>query len=640
MKSTPYKLIIMLGILISPALIQITPASPVHTGLHATQLSDTVALSAFMDGLIHSYMSEHKAAAATAAIVRDGQVLFRHAYGYANISEGIPASPDTTLFRIASISKLFTWLAVLQQVETGRLDLDADVNHYLTSFSIPDAFDEPVTLRSLMSHTPGFEDILLRLFTRKGDPVPSLEEIFSEQMPERVAPPMQVASYSNHGTGLAQYLVEKVSGMTFEKYAEEHIFQPLGMHFSTFRQPVPDHLRRHLANGYAWRNGQFKMRDFEVVPLGGAGGASASASDMATFMKALLNDTQHGNITLMDSATYAIMKEPVLVHASHMNPALHGFLDISPAHIRIIGHGGNTFLFHSMLALFPAHDAGLFISFSGEGAAMAPTKVLEHFVRRYFADPGPPPVIIQLDDDYLQGFTGRYLPNRRPHSDILKVFGLINTVQIRMQDNQLLYTDFTGSQHTLQPVDSTTFYIEKNSTFVGFDRQPGEKAQKLYLSNYPVVAAERATWSTTIQYHLVLLALTLACIFYILVVWPWLYYARKLYDKKPKNRKPLPIFAKTIAGIASLFLLIFYSIMLIAASGPEIIFGIPTGIHIALFFPLAAVPFVFIMILGSIYVWIVPQTKYLSRVFYTLATIVFIMAVWQLHFFNMLGWKF
>jgi len=167
------------------------------------QLTDKAALGSFIDGLIEAYMKEQKAAAAVVSVVHRGEILYQQGYGYADIENRIPADPQNTLFRIGSISKLFLWIAVLQQVELGNLDLDTDINQYITAFRIPDTFDDPITLRSLMSHTPGFEDVLLHLFKREGDDVDPLEEILRKQMPRRVRPPNAGSSIQQpwHRTG-------------------------------------------------------------------------------------------------------------------------------------------------------------------------------------------------------------------------------------------------------------------------------------------------------------------------------------------------------------------------------------------------------------------------------------------------------
>ncbi len=622
---------------------QVSPANdepPRNETLPAPSFQDTLALEAFMDGVILATMDEMKIAGASVSLIHNGELLLNKGYGYTNIEAGNKVDPGKSLFRLGSISKLFTWIAVLQQVEQGNLSLDADINRYLTSFSIPDTYDEPVTLRCLMSHTPGFEDVLLHLFLREGDPVAPLEEQFRKKLPRRIQPPGQEAAYSNHGTGLAQLLVEKASGMPFEEYTESYIFSPLDMNSSTFRQPVPDDLKPDLSTGYAWQEGQFKPRGFEVIPMTGAGGASSTASDMAVFMKALLNQTRHDTISLLDSATYAIMQEPVLQHAPGMNPALHGFIDLSREHIRIIGHPGNTFLFHCLLALFPEHNMGLFLSFNGENAQPSYLKVLDHFLSRYFPAPPDPPAAIDLSSEYLEGFAGQYIPNRRPHSSLLKIIGAINPLEVAAREGGLQVRDMFGETHAILPVDSTTFFLENRNTFVGFSRNGEKPADKLYLSDYPITAFDRVSGMYNLQYNLIITVITLLCMMYILFIWPWLYFARRQYDKKPRALHNLPVFPKFIAWITSLFFLLFYILLFASAGGEEIIFGIPAGIKVALFFPVAAIPLTLIMIGSNFYIWKVPRTRNLSRIFYGMATLAFLLSFWQLHFWNLLGWRF
>src|SRR5262249_33670254 len=179
--------------------------------------------------------------------------------------------PERTMFRIGSISKLFTWTAVMQQVEEGKLDLDADVNKYLKDVAIPATFDQPITLKHLMTHTPGFDDYVIGLFAHTADGVRPLAALLREQMPKRVRPPGVIASYSNHGTALAGLAVVGVAGMPWEDYVEQRIVQPLSMAHTLVRQPAADKLPDDLSKGYKWEDGRFQVKDFEYVPLAPAG---------------------------------------------------------------------------------------------------------------------------------------------------------------------------------------------------------------------------------------------------------------------------------------------------------------------------------------------------------------------------------
>ncbi len=610
------------------------------TDLQAHNLENIGELEAFMEGIILAYMDKQKIAGATLGIMHRGETLLLKGYGYADVERKIKVDPETSIFRIGSISKLFTWIAVMQQVEQGRLDLDTDINAYVSAFSIPDTFEEPITLRSILSHTPGFEDILLELFIREDAPIPPLEQIFQNKIPKRIFPPLQEAAYSNHGTGLAQYLVELVSGKAFEEYVEENILEPLGMRSTTFRQPIPDKLKTHMSNGYAFRNGRFEAQGFEVVPMAGAGGASTTAKDMLIFMDALLNNARKDTISLMDSATYAIMKQPVLQHAPFMNPALHGFMDISMPHVQIIGHGGNTFLFHSLLALFPEYETGVFMSFNSESGGSTYVDVITQFVKRFFPAPETQPEPMHLTEEYLAGFTGKYIPNRRPHTDLLKLIGFMNTLEISLDNTSLAIKDFEGELKKMAPVDSTSFYIASDNIFIAFDLSDKGKAEKMYISNLPILAFDRMKTIYEPGLHLLLLALTIVVSLFILLAWPWMYFIRRRYDKTPRTPHPLPPFTKVTAFFAALFFMIFLVLIIVSSSsGTDIVFGIPKAMRIALFFPLAAIPFILLMIWNSLVVWKTPNIRAASRLFYSFATLLFIISIWQLHFWNLLGWK-
>src|SRR5690606_35310692 len=154
------------------------------------------------------------------------------------LAEGTPVDPVATLFRPGSVSKLFTWTAVMQLVEQGKLDLDADINQYI-DFEIPLYDGILVTLRQVMTHSAGFEEQFRALITADPAAITPLGEALKYWVPERIHAPGTTPAYSNYATALAGHVVERVSGESFDDYIERHIFQPLGMSNSSFRQPLP-----------------------------------------------------------------------------------------------------------------------------------------------------------------------------------------------------------------------------------------------------------------------------------------------------------------------------------------------------------------------------------------------------------------
>src|SRR6185295_8612023 len=345
--------------------------------------------AAFLDGMLPTAMAIGDVAGATVAIVKDDALLLTRAYGLADVEKRVPVSAQDTLFRPASISKLFTWTAVMQQVEAGKLDLDHDINEYL-DFKIEGYGGQPIKLRHLMTHTAGFEESLLDLLVTDLDKLKPLGEALKHSIPARIYPPGTVPAYSNYGASLAGYIVARASGMPFEQYIEERIFKPLHMEHSTFRQTLPEGLREHLSNSYAAASG--KPVPFEYGSDVPAGALSATAPDMAQFMMAHLNG---GLLPGGDDSSRILKPETTeLMHSVANRPApvvdamALGFYEQGRNGVRVIAHGGDLTAFHSELVLIPAAKVGLFISFNSSGKENAVYKVrtvvYEGFMDRYF----------------------------------------------------------------------------------------------------------------------------------------------------------------------------------------------------------------------------------------------------------------
>src|SRR5215510_5234194 len=196
-----------------------SPLPPSTNSAHEMTAAD---VESFLDGIVPLQLKRNDIAGATIAVVKDGKLLFAKGYGYADVKNKKPVSAAETLFRPGSISKLFTWTAIMQLFEQGKLDLDRDVNTYL-DFKIPDAFGKPITLKNIMTHTPGFEEQVKDLFNINSSS-PDLGQYLKTHIPARVYPPGTVPAYSNYATALAGYIVQRVSGRPFEEYVAENIF--------------------------------------------------------------------------------------------------------------------------------------------------------------------------------------------------------------------------------------------------------------------------------------------------------------------------------------------------------------------------------------------------------------------------------
>lgn len=424
---------LLAGFAASVAVAQMSPPStPIPAADSAAPATTTTAapalteqdLSTFFGGLMPYALRRNDLAGAVIVVVKDGKVLFAHGYGYADLAHRTPVSPETTLFRPGSTSKLFTWTAVMQLVEQGKLQLDRDINDYL-DFKIPPYHGQPITLRNLMTHTPGFEDSAKGLLPTSPDEV-NLERYLKTHLPARIFPPGKIVAYSNYGCGLAGYIVQRVSGERFKDYIAHHIFQPLGMTHSTFAQPLPPSLAPLMAKGYKTAS-DGTPQPFELVDPAPAGAMSTTAMDMAHFMIAQLQDGQYGATRILQQATAELMHTQQYTPAPGLGGFALGFYQTDRDGLRIIGHGGDTVYFHSDLELLLDKNVGIFMSFNSAGPAefttlLLRTAVFNAFVDRYYPyTPPAEPTVATAKADAAR-VTGWYQASRRNESALRMLY--------------------------------------------------------------------------------------------------------------------------------------------------------------------------------------------------------------------------
>src|SRR5690554_639967 len=348
-------------------------------------------LEAFMDRIIVSQLDENNIPGATLSVVKDGKTLLSKGYGFADLENRVPVDPDRSLFRPGSISKLFTWTAVMQLAEQGKIDLNADINNYL-DFEIPEFISnranyrkESITMEHLMTHRPGFEDVMENLFVLSEEKMLSLEEYLNKNMPERVFPPGEIMAYSNYGAALAGYIVELISGQSFEEYVEENILYPLEMFNTTFRQPLPEELSAEMTGAYKFAGGEYHKGGFEYISAVPAGAMSTTATDMTKFMIAHLQNGRYGDLQILEEDTAQEMHRQHFTHHPEINGMALGFIRETFNGEQVIYHNGGTMLFYSCLYLLPEHNTGLFVSYSG-GTGNEYVQLFQAFMDRYFPE--------------------------------------------------------------------------------------------------------------------------------------------------------------------------------------------------------------------------------------------------------------
>ncbi len=416
------------------------------TPAHARPAPSAADVEPFVDAIVESELARSDVAGAVVVVVANGAPVLVKGYGWADVDKRIPVDART-LFRPASISKLFTSLAVMQLVEQGKLDLDANVNAYL-DFEVPEAFGRPATLRQLLTHRAGFEERLRDLGHANGPPIP-LAEFVRGHLPRRSRVPGRSPSYSNYGVALAGYIVERSAGVPFEQYVAEHIFAPLGMERATFAQPLPAQLAKLMSRGYQVGSG--KPAPFEVINDAPAGALSASGDAMARFMLMLLGSGELDGARVLSRESFARWTQPqvdiagnglgLAIYETH----LHG--------VRSLGHGGDLSHFHSELHVMPEHGFGVFVSQNslGKSPRLLRSALVPALVKRYFAQPSleQPKAI---EPGHAARVVGAYMTTRRSDASWLRIQGLLDqTVVSASEDGTLEARGITdAAENTLR----------------------------------------------------------------------------------------------------------------------------------------------------------------------------------------------
>ncbi|MCY1074870.1 serine hydrolase domain-containing protein [Archangium lansingense] len=469
--------------------------------------TDAASLESLVERVVTGQLAAYRIPGATVAVVRDGQVVLARGYGDANAENHTPVVADRTLFRVASIGKLFVWTAVMQLAEQGRLDLDADVHTYLEDVRFPAAYAQPLTLAHLMAHAGGFE-VHERLWA-EGPPPGPLAEYLRERMPARVRPPGELSAYSDYGTSLAEHIVERVSGQPFEQYLRENVLEPLGMRRTFFRRTVPPELAADMALGHTVENGSLRAQPLEQVVVASSGSLLTTATDLTRFMLAHLQGGQHEGHRILREETVRQMHRQHFTHDSRLSGWAHGFMEFHLQGQRLIGHLGDAYLFHSLLVLIPEQGMGLFVSYNSPGEQDAAQRARMELLRAVLEHPHPAPPSRALTP--TTDFAGRAARFAGGYQTTWRAYGTAEASlgwrqEIRVRDGG------DGTLHIREPGHTPRRWVEVEPHLfrpsedpasperVAFREDTEGHITHLFFENQPAAAYERVPWYETASF--------------------------------------------------------------------------------------------------------------------------------------------
>lgn len=371
-------------------------------------------LGTFVDSVIRDGMARERIPGAVFFFVKDGRVLLMKGYGVADVERRRPVVPESTIWRVGSISKVFTSVALVQLADRGRLAMNEDVNRYLRRVRVPEAYGEPVTAEQLLAHTAGFDEIRPGTQATTAAGVLPLAEFLRPRL-ARVRPPGRTISYSTYGITLAGELVEELSGLPFEEYMARSVWRPLGMSRTSIT--VPSAHAASVAVGYELRGDSLVPQPWEWYHTTPASSVNSTARDMARFAIALLGGGAiDGRRIVSERAVQYMQRQHATMHPRLPGFAL-GFYEDYVGTLRVLEHGGNMAGFSSLLVLIPEANAALFVANHREPSTLRDA-VKEAVLARYYPGarqrhPVPTPT---GDAERLARFAGRYAPTLSCHT--------------------------------------------------------------------------------------------------------------------------------------------------------------------------------------------------------------------------------
>jgi len=599
-------------------------------------------LEAFVDGFVGGEVEAYHVAGLTVAVVKDGQLFFAKGYGYADVERQVPVDAERTLFRPGSVSKLFTWTAVMQLVEQGKIDLDADVNTYLTQFKLPDTYPAPITLRHALTHTVGLEDGGLGyLMVKSPKELVPLARSLAEHLPARVRPVGSSgeglsSSYSNWATALAGLIVANVSGQSFEDYVEANILRPLGMESSTFEEPLPEAFAKRMSVGYTFENGALKAKDYEYIRnFGPAGSLAATATDMARFMIAHLQEGGSGAARLLKPETAREMHGRAFSPHASVNGSGLGFYEDYLNGRRTIGHGGDTNYFHSELALLEEEGVGFYLSVNTGGtAALVPRHFVRAFMNHYF--PARLPALKPPADFAARAakYAGRYRPLRHSYTRFEKVLALFGEASVTAtKDNTLLIPGLLGDSAQYVEVAPAVFRQIGKDTTVAFVQDEAGRVRGM-VGPFAFIPFYKLRWFESAPFHFTLLGV---CVLFFVIAVVSALRNWKTDKAGPGAARCARLNLAVLGAVNLAFLVGFASIF--AAGLDDLIFALPKGLYAVLALPLLGLALTLVAVVLAVRVW---KDRYWTRGSRLLHTAVVAAAIsfgWFLSYWNLIGYK-
>lgn len=589
----------------------------------------------FVESTVPKQLKKYNIAGASVSVVKDGELLFTTAYGYSNVSKGLKADSNT-MFRIGSVTKLFTWTAIMQLVEQGKLNLDDDINKYLGNIKLGGNYNKSITIKHLMTHTSGIEDKFSNLFMSKDREIPSLKEALLKDKRNRIFKPGEIIAYSNYGTALAGLIIENVSGMTYEEYIDKFILKSLDMNRTTILQPASSKYD-NVSKGHMYSQGGYKVFEDAFTQLPPIGAISTSAEDISKFMIMHLQNGRYEDSIILKEDTAKLMHKTHFTSDQRLPGICLGFIEWKRNDKRIIWHSGGTALFKTLCMLIPEENVGVFISYNSPNSDKARSEFRQKFLDRYY--PYSFEKVKPLEDykERSKKYEGYFKEGRTAkfNSDKL-IYAFSRIEKVALNDDGTLI--FRGTKYI--EIEPLVFYEVNGQGKLIFHEDKNRNIKYLFQDFEPHEAYIKIEWYENPGLSMIIFALCIIVFLATLIT----RFSQKILSKKNKKETDDSKIEKLIQSICILHLLFplgaFLGLWIEVMLNPRVITtgAVPLLFKVSLIPPVISGLITIIIIPYIIRAWKNKDWTFSKRVYHSLVTITSLIFIAWMYYWNLLGY--
>jgi CubicO group peptidase (beta-lactamase class C family) len=616
-------LFVLFGMLLAP--VRSVTALSAHSPEKAAVTPEAV--EAFLDDFASVYMEELEVPGLAFVMVKDGSVFVSKGYGFADVENQVPFDPEKTIVRAGSNVKTVTALALVQLAEQGVIDLDADVNLYLTHFQIPDTYEEPVTARQLLHYTAGLDNRFIGIRVETPDEILPLSEYFAQRLPDRVRPPGEIRAYNDHEIALAGLLVEEVSGMPYDQYVQEHIFEPLGMDSSSIYLPEQD--AKHIALGYDSNGASYPLNYYNLNDAAGSG-FNTTPADLARYMLMHLGNGKLDGVQVFSEKMIEELHTTRFTHHPKLPGIAYAFDETFWGGGRILAKGGGAPGFTNRMLLLLDEGAGIYFVYNRDSSVPLSWKLEQAFLERFYPK-GKPSIgeeVPATDPGEMARYTGYYIHlNDYSATTIAKVQALMDQEHVTLDEQGRL--QYAGG--TLLRMDRNLFQWSESGNYVAFGEDEAGNVNYLFVSR---TALMRVPWIETFPVQMGILSFSL--ITFITALLGWLVSVFKRQGKSYALSGSVSlIYVGFLVGMGLLLAPVF------AGADPPwaLSFAPPAALLVLLALPLVGVGVTLFLAWQVTRSWKERRSGWFVRIHNTLVLVASLSFLFFLNIWNLLGYR-